>query len=546
MRYIEVSFRDIVEGRAYIRLNGEARVKLAHMAGAPWNDRIPDAKLHDMQQEVLKREERTKLVHGASRLGKSVLGGCEGICEAMIPGSKLAVVAQRYEHVGAEWQYIYRGLRKLFEGHPQAFKRLAFKSQAAYHVYEFETIWGSRGQGFSVESDEGASLLGREFSRVILGEGSHISQEILEKRILRAIDGWLIQDQSRAFRRGGYLSIYTTPRGYAGCSAALWEAVTKRGNPEDFHVGKVPWPETVWLRAADILENPYYSREVYEARRKTMDPKAFAEQYQGKMVFRTGMVFREFEEARHVVPTPPPEAIRSMRLGVGFDTGAYTGVVLVGIDPDRRKWVLGETYTVQRTLRDTLSEFRRMLVEVLGPAFQVSLPREEAPEAWEEAFEELKDQVDVWVVDPASQHKLEIIEELGVSLSDPHGLEGGKLQLFPSIDLVNDWFAADKAFIAETCDVLVDQIRKYVWKHRKAPTRGASTPPVVVEPRKEYDHLIDAMRFVWVMLEFLGPRPRPARAISTAEAAELARRERIFGPLKDILGRAEQMGGIWS
>ena len=111
-------------------------------------------------------------------MGKSVLGGCRGIIAGMLPMRKVGIVAARYEHVGHEFQYVYKGFRKLFRGRLQVFDRLKFIQQSNYHVHDMKAAWGTEVNGFSTESDDGATLLGREFTDVILGEGSHISQSL--------------------------------------------------------------------------------------------------------------------------------------------------------------------------------------------------------------------------------------------------------------------------------------------------------------------------------------------------------------------------------
>lgn len=532
---IRVSWADVKAGRAYVRIPFVGKLLLFHWAGAPWSDKDPDACLHPLQVEVIAHRERERLVNGGSRLGKSVLGGCDGIDEAMVPGSKMAVVAQRYDHVGAEWQYIYHGLRKLFIDCPQAFRRIVFKHQAAYHDYEYSTIWGSEGRGYSVEADEGAALLGREFTRVVVGEGSHVSKMILEKRILRALDSALMA------RRGGYkqretgkLSIYTTPKEFEGLSAAEWERVQKQTKrcPELLHYGAAHYVETVWIREASVLENPAYDRTVYEARRRSMSADAFEEQYAGKMTYRSGRVLNKYREELHTLPLPKPDDIRKMRLGVGIDTGAYTGLVLGGIDRKKRGWILGEVYTEQEQTTNTLVDFRQMVVEILGPAFGVY------------EFELLKDYIDLWVIDPASQHKIDIAAMLDVSLQGPQTEEGGKFELIPTLELVNDQFESNQLVLADTLAVLPDQLRKYIWKTVRAGQRGAATAPAIKEPRKEFDHLIDAMRFLMVTLRVEGPTEEEKPVTTFKAEWEQAQRQRLWNPLKEMMEKAEEEGGI--
>jgi hypothetical protein len=553
MQTLKLSFRDIVEGRAHIRLGPKARVKLAHMAGAPWSDKDPNAKLHDLQCEVLEHEEREKLVHGASRLGKSVLGGAEGVIEAMLPGSNLAVVAARYDHVAHEWQYIFRGLRTLFKGFPQAFVRLRYVHRPSQHDYDFETIWGAKGRGFSTEADEGAALLGQQFSRAILGEGSHISQEILEKKLLRALDGATMQRRDGLpTPRTGYLSIYTTPKGFEGCSAFEWERVQKQTNrdPRKLWFGAVTFARTVWIREASILENPAYSSEVFEARKATMSKTAFEEQYLGRMTFATGRILAEFDVERHTFPGMPDHAlVRKMALGIGLDTGAYFGAVLGGLVRENgvlRRYTLGEVYLEQTPIDDCLVAVESMVVDRLGPVFDVALDDLEDDQARHATFLQLARAIPVFAIDPASQHKPEIAaawDEADAGLMHAPGLEGGKLELVPSLDVLRRWIAADTFLVSDDCSILLDQIKKYIWKQVKS--IGQKNAPVIKEPRKAYDHLIDALRFLFFSLEVHGVRDEAPPPISEKDAWEHAMKERLFGPLRRAKRDAEEMRERW-
>jgi hypothetical protein len=526
---IQVSFADVLAGRAYLRIPLAGKLLLAHWAGAPWSDKDDNACLHALQVEVLSRKEREKIVHGASRLGKSVLGGCDALVATMLPHRKPAVVADRYDHVAHEYQYLYQGMRRLFAGHSQAFKRLAFRNQMNYHEYECDTIWGSRTIGISVQSDEGAQLLGRELTDVICGEGSHIPVDIFNTKLLRALDGALMQRSHGANQEIGSLSIYTTPKGYEGCSAHEWERVKKqtKNQPEKLHYGNAPWAKTVWVREASIYENPAYNREVADARRETLDKRAFAEQYLGKMTFASGRVWRSFDEDKHAVAMPPAEYIRTMRLGLGLDTGAYTGIVLGGIGRDRKKWILGEVYTekIPGGIYSSLDLAEEMLHEILDPVFGGPTIRT------------ILDTILFTVnIDPASQHKPEITDRWDVALSGP-GTPDQK-SVLSTTDLVDKWFQADELFIVDSCTYTIDQIRKYVWKQMKAPTSAGA--PVIREPSKVYDHLCDALRFLLVPLADFGPLDVPPPVLTWAEQWNARQKEMAFGPLNRALAVGAQ------
>lgn len=532
---IRVTFQDVLDGRAYLRLPLVSKLLLCHMAGAPWSEKDKGAFLHPLQVEVIAHKEREKLVHGASRLGKSVLGGCDLLCAGMMPFRKLAVVAKRYMHMGHEWQYLHAGMRKLFAKHGQAFKRLVFRNHANNTEAEIDTIWGTSGLGISVESDEGAQLLGREITDVVIGEGSHVPAYIFNTKLLRALDGAAAGQRAHGGEQHiGSISIYTTPREFEGCSAAEWERVHRQTGrkPELLNYGNVSWSESVWIRAASILENPAYSRKVYEARKKTLDKNAFAEQYGGQMTFSTGRVYQSFDDDKHVIPMPAIADLRKMRLAIGVDTGAYFAFSLLGKDHKGRKFILGESYDEKpRGGFPTAAEnAEAMLVRVLNPVFGT------------EEVAHIIQRLYLHAIDPASQHKAELIDRWDVGLVSPSTSD--TRSVIQTTGRIERWFQSDELFIVDSCDYTLDQYRKYVWKHVKAPTANAA--PVVKEPNKVYDHLCDASRFGLVCLDDSGPVDATEVAVvSFAEAWESHARNRFFAPLKAAMERGAQREASW-
>jgi hypothetical protein len=525
---IKLTIADVLEGRAYLRIPPVGRLLLAHWAGAPWSNKDPDACLHALQAEVEFRREREKIVHGASRLGKSVLGGIDLICATILPGRKVAAVAKSYQHVGHEWQYLDAGMKTLFRRHPQAFKRIIFRNSHNYYDFEVDTIWGATARGISVDTDDGGQLLGRELTDVVLGEGSHVSKHIFESKLLRALDS------ATAFKRSdgvtnqvGSISIYTTPRGYSGCSAAEWERVLKQTgkHPEKLYYGSAPWAPTVWVRPAKITENPAYSREVYEARKASLDSRAFREQYDGEMTYSSGRIYSSFEDEKHIVSMPSPEHIRAMRLGVGFDTGGVTGVSLVGIDREGIRWTLGEVLATKPPggLPTTIGWMDEMLVDVLGPVFGTADPKA------------LYANLYCWSVDPASQHKLELIEMLDApgspALIQPNTSDQKSVLL--TTGRIEHWYSTDTMRIVDTCVETIDQTRKYQWKTMKHPS-GVEAP-VIKEPMKGHDHLLDSQRFVLIPLDEAGPLTEAVSMPSFAQAWQDQRNKSVWGPLKEAM-----------
>ena len=526
---ITVNPRDIKNRRAFLRRSFVGKLLIAHWAGAPWNDKKPKAFLHALQVEYIARREREKLVHGGSRLGKSVIGGCFGIDAATRPFRIIHVVAARYDHVAKEWQYIYAGLQKLFKGHRRVIPDLRFTAKQNYYDFGLRTAWETTGTGISTDADDGAALLGTASTDMILGEGSHIAVSIWEKRCVRALDGATMTNARLAeIEEMGRSSIATTPKGFEGCSASEWERVMKstKRRPEKLHYGACPWGRTVWIREASVLENPDYQKEVYDARSQSMDRRAFEEQYGGKMTFASGRVLHAFDEERHLIRMPTEDEIRRMRLGMGIDTGAFTAFELAGLNPDKKMFALGEAYTEKLSLRKTLEVVAEMLVDTLGPVYDTT------------DYREILGYIDIWSIDPASQVKVDLIEEWDVSLMGPNTAD--TKSVLQTLNMMNQWLESDRLFIVEeACPYLVDQAKKYVWKIVKAASKNVSAP-TIREPLKEYDHCIDALRFGLVMLEPCGPLEVPVAPRNFKEEYERMQRESLTAPLRRQLDEARR------
>jgi hypothetical protein len=517
---VRVSVEDLRNGNAYIRWPLEAKLNLCHWGGAPWADRKPEAHLHALQCEVLARPERELIVHGASRLGKSVLGGCEILIGLHTLGAKVAVFAHRWDHVAHEFQYAYRGIRAIYKENLGAWTRLMYRNQGNNQAYEAEAIWGSKAKGASISADDGAAALGHEFTHIILGEGSHVTQWLRERVLQRAIDSAL---SNQKFHREdlGRLFIFTTPKQFAGCSAARVDNIRKDyGDLRALNYGKVPWKETCWVREASLAENPAFDASIMEAAKKNLDYAAYAEQYLGQMIFRSGRIFDEFEDEMLCLDPPAP-AYDRMRLCLGIDTGAYFGAVLMGIDDNSHVWVLDEVYTEKKDIDISCELIRGKFTAYwnLVTGDKVDWPT-------------LAAHIKYCYVDPASQHKTEIKNRLGLTIRHP--IAEGAWEILPTIDMVKSKMRDGEFHITKRCTWLTDQIHKYIWKEVKQPH---SDQTAIKEPRKIYDHLCDAMRIGAVPLMKMGPMPAAKVILTIEQARRQENHDMVFGELERDMER---------
>lgn len=493
-REVTVSFEDLISGRAYVRLPFGAKVRLLEMAGAPWNEHDPDARLSKLQKELLAREERWKICHGGSGVGKSVTGGCEAILALMQPNMKIAIIASTYDKCHAEFEYVWKGFLGLFgEMAPRVTSTFRNVNMPSRHEMEIVTVWNSWVKAFSTDREEGSAILGKEFDLVILGEGALVSAETWQRKIRRALDRRVKVLSDGYFRQTGRGVMFTTPDGFDGAASEEWDRIAERyeGRTDLARLPHNPdWLSSAYLREAASTENPSYSPAAFEAARRTLPPDIFAEQYMGRRVRRSGLIYKEFDPDLHVVAMPPPEAIAKMRLVGSFDTGKHFSFGVHGMDVDGTVWRLLEVCTQELRIGDSARVIERKVVEYLGAAFGGA-----------SEFAQIAPHFHSWWVDARSQEKQEIMATLGIPLSD------SKLEVLGSIDQVREIMAEDRYRVAEEGTHgplermgLRYEIAKYVWR-----SQTTRQQVVKLEPVKRDDHSLDEARYGIVPLLEAGP-----------------------------------------
>lgn len=499
--------QDLADKRAFIHLDGEAKIKLAHLGGAPFTD-DPKHTLHDVQKDFLMRQEREQILHGGSRLGKSVLGGISGSAQITIPGQRVAIIADTYDHCYHEFDYARQMFDNLFG--EEATTIYDFLHHGNVHKMQIDTIWDSTLQVFSVGNDYLDSILGTEWDMVIAGEGSKIAPEIIRLKVWRALTGRAKID-TRGFRRlTGFLLVFTTPDGEFGYPNYEIERINKvtRGHPEQFQLGAkrynyetqawevTPWEESVYIRTASVLENPAYSREEVEAAaaRLGRDSAAFQEQYMGRVVRRTGVILNRFNQDKHRVNMPSQEHLKTMRFAVGIDFGKNFGAVLIGLDRKNCFYVLGEVFNVEKLTSEDATAIKRMCISILGPLYGMEgvSPREVDIDL---QWREVQKAIDLIYVDAAGQQKDDIQHYLGF----PIGYTGG-LDVVASLNLLNELFGDNKLFLENSLFTLPDEIKNLVWKPTK---RGIGGEGSKEEPHGQR-HVCDALRYGIIPLAQLG------------------------------------------
>lgn len=499
---MNIAFQDIVDRLAYTEISGEARVRLAELAGAPWCPDDPEAVLGEEQKEILRRDERIIAVEAGSRGGKSMLAGCFCLAELMQPNRHVAIVASYSKHAASEFKYVYKGMLRLFGDYVHDVCPVFTQRTEHNNFYcRIETVWGSTIEAMTLQRDQGAKALGSEWDMCCLAEGSRITPNVYFGKIVRALAG-----RAKKRKRGGHLRrtgrtiAMSTPNETEGAIYQMVQAAKKRTNEriELLRTENCPdWRESIYYKRLSVLEmNPSFSAEELEAQRKHFvragQQAYFDEQFLGIARAREGLIYNQLTDGNIISP-PPQSEIQKMELGIGIDTGYWNAAVLVGRDTKDRTYCLGEVLEKGVTIRTFLSTLREMVDDIVG-------------------IPDYLDEIQTIVVDRASEQKREI-QECDLSL-DWHE---NTLNLEVTCDEVNRALAAGRLYISSECTETIHDFENYAVKG--SVTNATNTP---VKP-KGRDHLLDALRYVLIRMWEAAPPEEEPEPLTREE-----RREKTF------------------
>lgn len=546
---ITVSLRDLLEGRAKMRLPKDALLAILRRAGAPWNEKNPDAELSPLNEEMLLRREKIVVLHGGSGLGKSAMGGMRALGELCLPHRRVGIVGATYDHASSEFQYVYEGFLKAF-GYDCA-KTMAYRNPRTHEDMVIETIWGSSCIAHSVGMNRGGQMYGKEFDLLVLCEGSRIDPDAwwrsmfrgLQRRAMRVklcdcprgcenADHYWTDETGRAF-------VPTTPDSFDGASASIFEFVERitQRQPEKLHYGKVRFQESCYIREADCLENPDYDRDAYYAAEKMLDPAIFNEQFRGLRTRRSGLVWPSFAVNLHVRPMPSDDEIRTMRLGVGIDMGKYYAAVLVGVKPDHEGWILGEARTEAATAEISGLETMWVCLQRLARAFDVPIDGLDpaSMESVTQSFERIADRIDVWAGDEAAQQK----EDLMMAMPAP--IAWVKPSVSGSVALVDQLFKQNQLFVARDPETDEPVAPELLWEidHWKWRVIRPTQTTVRHVPEDRHNHSCDALRYLMVEMERVGPivTEEEKRVTTVEEAYKDHLRRSLTNPMSGSIPR---------
>lgn len=194
----------------------------------------------------------------------------------------------------------------------------------------------------------------------------------------------------------------------------------------------------------------------------------------GRFVHFAGLVFDEFDEARHRVPEPDPSELPEVPVFCGIDPGIrhMAAVVWCYLDYEDRLVVFDEL----AARGDTIAEVCRQI--------HLRNARWGRTPVW-------------YVIDPAARNKNQ-----QTGRSDQMEYARHDLPVFPGqnsvtagIHRVRERLETDRLLVAGNCTELMDEFQTYRWATPPRSENDAREKPI-----KRDDHLLDALRYVCMQL----------------------------------------------
>jgi hypothetical protein len=385
---------------------------------------------HNGQGVLHSSEARFRVIVAGRRWGKSLSAAKEAEAMILTPGTRGWVVSKTYDLTRKVIREIYGDLVVKW--------RLPLKKKQMSGPIVLEFPWGSWVEGKSAEHPE--SLLGEGLDWLIFDECAKCKASVWEQYLRPTLTD-----------REGWALFITTPNGY-NWVYDLW----KHGNEMDYQEWE-SFKSPSW-------ENPHLSRADIEEARRTMSEAAFMQEYGADFTLSSGQVYKEFDEAVHVIPEGELSLggwPRFRSIDFGYENPFVC--LCIAVDPEDRVVIYEEYHKRHRTVEQHatyLNKQEEKLRRTSGSGFEYT------------------------TCDPSgASARATLLEKgiptLAVRSNILHGLEAVRQQLRIRED------GKPGLYVSSGCVETIKEFNLYSY-----PEDMDSEEPV-----KDYDHCMDALRY---------------------------------------------------
>lgn len=247
-------------------------------------------------------------------------------------------------------------------------------------------------------------------------------------------------------------------------------------------------------------DNPYIPKGELDAAKSELTEDTFAQEYLADFRKHTGLVYKEFDRAIHVIdPFTVPDSWTMYR-GVDFGSTNPTACLWIAVDGDENWSIVGEHYDTGQTIdyhagRINASTLSRRVVQTFGDPSGAQWINEFSTRGIyiTPATKEIGQAFNTWVtfgIDKVAQ-QLKLVPGRQV----------------PAVSIQKTLHGQPRMYIFNTCTNLVREFETYRWKEKSVTQSQDLNEPEVVE--KANDHALDALRYFAVSYQKPTPKYTP-------------------------------------
>ena len=285
-------------------------------------------------------------------------------------------------------------------------------------------------------------------------EGVHVRAVWMDEAGQMKREAWDVALRRVGFYKGRVL-ITTTPYNLGWLKTEVFDR-WKAGD-RDYEVVQFP----------SIL-NPAYPKEEFERAKATMPDWKFKMFYQGQFARPTGLIYQDFDPAKHVVePFEIPANWRRI-IGVDFGYNNPTAAVWLAVNPDGVVYAYREYYQREKLPEESGREIKQLSGD---------------------------DRIELVACDPSEPAAIEQYRRLGLPA------RAGYNAVKEGIEAVIALMKSNRFFVFRGLVNLLDEIENYRWAEKQEQLKD--------EPVKEYDHAVDALRYGIMAIRPKARKPVP-------------------------------------
>ncbi len=389
---------------------------------------------HPAQAEIVNDKHRFRVVNCGRRFGKTTMAVWEMIgCAVQSGNKKVAYIAPTYQQArDIAWAELKRVClpisRNINESRLEIEVKTTDGSTSLIYLRGWEAVETLRGQKFDLlVLDEVASMRG-----FWVGWNEVLSPTLIDNK--------------------GSALFISTPKGF-NHFYDLYRMESKDADYKSFHFTS--------------YDNPHIPKSEIDREKLSKPDDAFAQEYLADFRKVEGLVYKEFERAKHVVGTSQlPAHYSEILAGVDFGFTNPAAVTHIGKDFDNRYWLFDEFYKREKTDAEVADY-------VASCQFQRVFPDPENPAAIEE------------------------LRRRGVNLRD---VKKGPGSVANGINIVRELLKSNRLFIHSSCVNTIFEFETYAYPDKKDGRNEEE------KPMKENDHALDSLRYALSMDAVLSNR----------------------------------------